>query len=304
MSNLKILSDSELLKKTEAAVAEERESTDRVLSLLREVGSRRLYAKLGFSSLFDFCTKHLKYCNASAQLRIDAARLSEELPEVREALKEGHLTLSSVGSFQKFIRRETKSYSKESKRDILKKISDQTKEQTERILCGISPLAIPKESTKVLTLNETEIRFVADDELLQLIKQMRAKLCVKGISDASHGEIFREALMRALGTKNTRSIAKSTSPGEVKRSQVRPYISTHIIRQVREKAQHRCTYVSSATGRHCHATLGLQVEHTIPFAMGGSSGLSNLTLLCAAHNRLRAIEQLGKEKMSTYINVR
>lgn len=106
--DLKSLSDSELLMQTENTVAREREFTGLVLEHLREIEARRLYAKLGFSSLFQYCVQQLKYCNASAQLRIDAMRLARELPEVKDQLNAGSVSLSSVGALQRFFRYQKK----------------------------------------------------------------------------------------------------------------------------------------------------------------------------------------------------
>lgn len=64
---LKSLSDPELLSSTRETVQRERELTGLVLEHLREIESRRLFAKLGFGSLFEYCVEELKYCAASPQ---------------------------------------------------------------------------------------------------------------------------------------------------------------------------------------------------------------------------------------------
>ncbi len=54
----------------------------------------------------------------------------------------------------------------------------------------------------------------------------------------------------------------------------------------------RCTYVGP-DGRRCDATHGLQIDHIVPVAQGGSGEVLNLRLLCAHHNRLLAERLLG-----------
>jgi hypothetical protein len=56
----------------------------------------------------------------------------------------------------------------------------------------------------------------------------------------------------------------------------------------------RCTYVGP-DGRRCDATRGLQIDHVVPVARGGSGEIGNLRLLCAQHNRLLAERLLGKK---------
>ncbi len=92
---------------------------------MREIQNRRLYPRLGFSSMFEYCIKQLKYCNTSAQLRIDTMCFFLELPGTKESLEKGDLNLSVIGSFQKFVRHEKqrkKSYSTKEKKELLKQV--------------------------------------------------------------------------------------------------------------------------------------------------------------------------------------
>lgn len=321
--NLQSMSDQNLIESTERAVACEREQTGRVLEHLRELERRRLFVKLGYSSVYDYCTRALKYCPASAQLRIDAMRVTHELPEVKEALEAGSVSLSSVGVLQKFIRTEKSkngnALSTEEKRKLFDQIQHQSKEETERTLAAISPHVVPEERIKTLTPETTEIRLVANQALMELISEMRAKLRHKGNSDAGMAEIFEYALKKALGhvVSDRRKAASSdevppmasvevqpiTSPGEVKFTarKRRPYIPRSTHRALDKKTGRQCTFVSPITGLRCQATHALQIEHIQPFAFGGSDNIANLTLLCPAHNRLRAIQSLGEAKMKRYL---
>jgi 5-methylcytosine-specific restriction endonuclease McrA len=79
------------------------------------------------------------------------------------------------------------------------------------------------------------------------------------------------------------------------------YISQFTLRKIKQRDQHRCQYKDPKTHRQCEAKFFLQSEHIIPFAKGGSSEISNLQLLCPTHNRLRAIEQYGINKIKNYL---
>ena len=350
-TDIRKLSDSELLEQTEKAVLVERESTNLVLDHLREIQSRRLYARLGFSSMFEYCTQHLKYCNSGAQLRIDAMRLSLELPEIKESLEKGDLSLSVIGSFQKFVRHENykrdKKYSKEEKQDLLKQVESKSRVEAEKVFAEISPEAFPKEKVRILSGTQSELRFVADEELMELIAEMKAKLQQKGNTDPSYAEIFKSGLRKALKKEKSRALptqamaekefagvskafaspnstssaevklgagAQTTSPEEVRgtkkgvgktfakqpRAQ-RIYIAVFEKKTAFDRAGEQCTYFSEITGKRCTEKHFLQVEHIIPVAMGGSSEQENLTVLCACHNRLSAIDSFGMEKMRPYL---
>jgi 5-methylcytosine-specific restriction endonuclease McrA len=72
------------------------------------------------------------------------------------------------------------------------------------------------------------------------------------------------------------------------------YIPAQVRREVWREANGRCTYRDPASGKLCGSTFKLQIEHLDPYAMGGSSrDPANLTLLCAAHNQMKAARQFG-----------
>src|SRR5688572_10959532 len=95
-----------LLQKTKELAQREREITLEILHHLREVERRHLYAEIGYSSLYEYCTKELKYSEASAQRRISSMRLLRELPELEEKVELGNLTLSAISQAQTFFRHE------------------------------------------------------------------------------------------------------------------------------------------------------------------------------------------------------
>src|SRR5579885_925380 len=61
-----------------------------------------------------------------------------------------------------------------------------------------------------------------------------------------------------------------------------------IERAVRLRDGSRCAYVAS-DGRRCAETRGLEIDHVVPWALGGrSDDAANLRLLCRAHNQAQA----------------
>src|SRR5438067_2861672 len=131
--NLNSLSDDALLKNTLDLVARERELTLQVLHRLREVERRRLYASLGYPSLFEYCVKELGYSNGSAYRRISSMRLLKELPELEEKITRGSLNLSVVSRAQSFFRQENLE-GKESKREVLEALVGKSDREAEREL--------------------------------------------------------------------------------------------------------------------------------------------------------------------------
>ena len=83
----------------------------------------------------------------------------------------------------------------------------------------------------------------------------------------------------------------------VKRSR---YIRASDRRFTRQQAGHSCEFVHEKTGRRCGTRYALQYEHVIPFSKGGENTQGNLKLYCAAHNRLRAVQEFGEAKMRPF----
>jgi hypothetical protein len=93
---LKKLSDKKLLQSLDALVEKEKATTLGILLHLVELDRRRAYLALGYRSLFDYCTRHLKYSSSSASRRINTARCVARFPEVYALLVSGAVNLSTV----------------------------------------------------------------------------------------------------------------------------------------------------------------------------------------------------------------
>lgn len=96
INELKKLSDLKIHEELKAKSALEREVLSDVICFIHEVDSRRLYRKFGHENLFQYLTLEMKYSNASAQRRIDAARLLRDVPEIKEDLESGALNLTKL----------------------------------------------------------------------------------------------------------------------------------------------------------------------------------------------------------------
>ena len=84
-------------------------------------------------------------------------------------------------------------------------------------------------------------------------------------------------------------------------------LSRHIPAAVKEKVLHRdnyqCSYVSPS-GTKCSCRRNLEIDHIVPFALGGSSDFNNLRVLCASHNLHAARRAFGAEFIESKIEAR
>jgi hypothetical protein len=196
----------------------------------------------------------------------------------------------------------------------------------EREPAARAPELARKERERAIDEERTEIRFVADKKLLAKIKHAR-DLCSHRLKDpTSYAELLEvladvaiQKLDPRMKRERTASRSKSgpakpalfptpkvaTAPllAPVAPAPAKPaahasrYIPAQVRREVWREANGRCTYRDPATGKLCDSTFKLQIEHLDPYAMGGSSrDPANLTLLCVAHNQMKAERAFGGRK--------
>jgi len=90
------LTDHELLSQLEKLRCREHETTIEILRHLNEVERRKLHLKLGYSSLFVYCTEKLGYSESAAGRRIQAARCMRRFRLVERMVENNELSLSTV----------------------------------------------------------------------------------------------------------------------------------------------------------------------------------------------------------------
>lgn len=142
IKQVKGLCDSTLLDELKSLVRREKEIVVEVIEYLKEIEIRKLHLARGYSSLFSFATEFLGYSEAEAHIRIQAARLSQSLPEVRTLIESGELSLSVAASAQTHFRRENlrrkeagKMFlSAQEKREALKSVAGSSRREAEQNL--------------------------------------------------------------------------------------------------------------------------------------------------------------------------
>jgi hypothetical protein len=95
-TDLKRLSNHELLERLCSLVARSNELEAEIIEHLAEIDERRLYLERAHPSLFAFCTSELGFSEAVAQNRILVARASRRFPRMLELLRAGQVHASGL----------------------------------------------------------------------------------------------------------------------------------------------------------------------------------------------------------------
>ncbi|MEZ4753414.1 MAG: hypothetical protein R3A13_03780 [Bdellovibrionota bacterium] len=95
--NLENLTNTELLNKAKQFASDERNAMSDLLLYLLEIKNRKLYLESGYSSLFDYLTRSLKFSEAGA--RVEELKYLEFIAMNSKAivmLRDGELSLSTA----------------------------------------------------------------------------------------------------------------------------------------------------------------------------------------------------------------
>jgi hypothetical protein len=279
---LKSMSDRDVLSRTEALAERERQALSELLVFLEEVDRRKLYCERKCGSIFQYCVKVLKYSEASAQRRIDAMKLNRELPEIKSKIESGELNLSVVSQAQKFFRNEAKISNQigmESKKEILGRLSGKSRRESERELLSLSAqpeIHIP-DHTRAVSQTHTQVQFVANDEQMALFEKARGLLAHSN-PNMSWAELFQKVAEIALQKIDPQ---RSVSPPRKLQDPRKRLVNAGLKREIWKRDHGKCL--------KCGSQHALELDHIIPWALGGETSGENLRLLCRACNQRRAI---------------
>jgi 5-methylcytosine-specific restriction endonuclease McrA len=318
------LSDRDLLSATIGAAGVERHATVDLIALLGEVDARRLYLGEGCSSLFTYCTQVLRLSEHAAYHRIEAARTARQFPVVLELLANGAVTLTTVALLRPHLSDENHerlldAARGKSKRDVEHQIACLAPRPDVRTLVRKAPMTASsvQSETPALDLEAaaepspasnspaprparavvapvTESRYLfkvtvgADTHA----KLRRAQDLLRHvIPNGDPALVLDRALTLLVDQLERRRIGKADRPraqsGAPKRSARRTrLIPAEVRRAVWARDSGRCGF-EGAHGR-CTETGRLEFHHVIPFARGGPTTVSNLSLRCRAHNQFEA----------------
>ncbi len=281
MENLK---DAELLEKLKSNIGKERLGHAECLEYLAEVEVRQLHLKEGYPSLFQFCLKALGLSEASTCKRIQVARVSRKFPHVIDLIRQGKLTMSNASLLAPHL-------TQENCEALLAQSEGKRRFDVEKITAtfpGECNRPVPKakpEILKPITESRTMFVFSGDDEMVAMYRTLQDRLRHK----YPHGKI-EELVKEAFGV-----LVEKTDPAKEPKRKIpvraptkhTRYIPKSIRREVWRRDGGNCGY-QSPSGRRCGSTAFLEIDHLIPWSLGGSSqDIQNLALRCRGHNQFK-----------------
>ena len=250
-----------------------------ILIFLDEVAHRKLHLELGYQSIYKFCFEKLGYTKDEAYTRMRASELVHL--GIESAVRENKLGLTALAQARIAFRKHKAP--RDQQKQILTKIIE-SKNACKTIADAFPADENDRDLTKPLGKNRNLIQFEVTDEELELLQRLKNHQAHKNYDGKWH-DLFMD-LARNEVVKHEKP-AKPFVQNESAKSSKRIYISVQIDRKIRERANYQCEYVSP-DGHRCSSTHGIQVDHIIPLACGGTNEFHNFRLLCGEHNRFEA----------------
>ena len=229
---IKSLSDKELLNTVKELVKIERQTLQQIIEHLEEVNRRRVFADLGYSSLFVYLTQELNYSPAAAYRRISALKLVKKVPEARELIREGKVNLTVAALVQQHTQKEDAVKT----RDLLATVVLKSKDEAQKIILTAfaAEVASQKCERKVReSCDKTRLHITLDDVTLELLEQ------VKALKKADTGAALKLALKNYLEGEKRKLTQTRKSKGPTSRTRAIP---AQVKKTIRLRANDRCEY--------------------------------------------------------------
>jgi hypothetical protein len=327
------LSDDELLRGLQQIVGSERRAVAQVLAHLAEVEARKLHLRIGCSSLYDYCLRHLALSEGEAFRRMTGARVARRFPRILRMIENGDLHLSALCALRDCL-------TAQNHEQLLSEASGKTKRQVEELVVRLrpkpdvsstlrrlpaptrvahetlgapaafvdgeaprqappaaSPLQRPSPPLVVEPLREDRYRVQLSTSSELKHKLERARDLLSHANPSGDLAVVVERALDVLIDKLERErFALTGRSREVKQDPERRRISNATRREVVARDGLQCSY-ASPSGERCSSRRFLQFHHEHAWGHGGTSEPANIRVLCAAHNRLLAEEDFGAERV-------
>lgn len=202
---------------------------------------------------------------------------------------------------QRQIRREEKltgaKISHQKKIEIVESITGKTVAQTEVELFRQLPQAAknPKTQERRISADATRMNLTVPDDVRDMMLRLK-ELWAHVDPEMDQVEIMRRSFKMTLEKIDPRlkkTSGKSAESAKHRGNTRLTYYGKEYERILWERAQSQCQFVDETSGRRCECTFGLEREHVMPLALGGTNELSNMELLCQTHNLWRARQVFG-----------
>jgi mannitol-1-phosphate/altronate dehydrogenase len=179
----------------------EKRITSEILEKLQMMEDCKGYLPMGYASLFDYLVRGLHYSEATAYQRQACVRLSREIPELKEKIDEGVLSVTAVTTAYKHIRKK----SIQEKRKTLKQMENKSTREVKALF--IEPMK-PIKVQKTHYQDKVYLRLELSHEQNQKLEKLKAL--------KSHQHDLESLIEKLIDQELERYVILNTNPLSLK----------------------------------------------------------------------------------------
>jgi len=315
------LSDAELISFFSDLLIEGREKLVLELEIIGELDRRKCF--FHYSSLRSYLVVECKMEEHTAERKIRASRMLRRFPELKEELESGRLTITHLEFAQGCAYREKLSDLELSQ--LFQAISGKSCKQAQKEIATLYPSpndTLPQERIRPLTEELSEVRFVASEELVTQIEEIRGllfhshpklnlgelfEILTRDYLDRHHPEKKAErALQKKKKEDETEIKVPEEKPNAEQATEIvslptLPWVrdpkrvpSQQMIHALIHRDGYQCSYFDERTKTRCTSRFALEIDHKKSWASGGRTELVNLRFLCVNHHARVSFLEFGE----------
>ncbi|MBK9293351.1 MAG: HNH endonuclease [Oligoflexia bacterium] len=239
-----------------------------LIDILQKVDEYRVYQDFDCKSLYEYCVKILKLSESVAYNFITVARKAKEVPQLREAIQNGDLSVSKA-------RKITPILTPANQDQWLQMAQTLPQKKLEQEVAKSFPKEAVPERLKFITELRLSLTLGVSHELSEKLKQVQdleAQRRQKSVTLEETLEALVDIYLKAKSQPVARQVSLAKKP-------------LSITRQVDLRDNGQCSFVDQK-GIRCSEKRWLHVHHMTPRSRGGDDSLENLATLCSGHHRL------------------
>jgi hypothetical protein len=294
---------------------------------LQQVDERRTYLHYGRSSLFHYAVQELHLSESVAYNLISVTRKAREVPELRNKIERGEITLTNARKIAPVL-------TAENQIEWLAKASVLSQRELEKEVVKIRPELSTPERAKYVTETRLKLELgISENELLKLrrAQNLLSQFNQRAISleetliemtdfYLSHRDPVEKA-SRILAKKSEGTVALQAEPTAQAKPITQPKttafnqkqikrepIPALLLHQVNLRDQRKCCFAMKSEGNSsfvvkCGQSRWIEIHHRIPVSAGGKNTLENLITLCSTHHRFLHSETQNRGRDQAQVQV-
>lgn len=268
--------DEQALALTKEFLSKEAE----ILVVLQKMWDNQLFAELNYPGVFEYCERRLGHSRAQSYYYKSVIEVSQKVPELKEAVIQGELTLSEARRIAPVI-------TPENKDEWFAKAKNLNQVELERAVKEENPRAHIRDRIKPVAKDLRELRTAVTAKTETDIEKLKDILSQKLGRAASLEEVIAWAVSECRKKHDPEEKAERSkvSSGNSEMKAGRHPIPASVKHEVVRRQGYQCCY-RGPDGRRCEQKRWLHYDHIEEVSHGGLNKADNLRILCSAHHRL------------------